>query len=252
VFYFILPHYVEKQTQFGLLHRDLTPRPSFLAMAAAGRFLAGARPLGRLQADDPGVQAYVFEARPDGRRAKVLVAWSQEAGGLELPEAPQAVFDHLGRAREVAGGRLKLGPAPQFAVLKPGTHLVLTPPPARPAVLPGRPSPIVLQAVLPETSILLRESAYKLPAGQVSRIPIFAYNFGDRRARGRLAVTAPEPWRAELPAEVEIGPGERKELSLSLTARPAAEITKARITGDFGPAGRPVLSLRFQVPGKGD
>ena len=78
VFYFLLPHYVEKQTQFGLLHRDLTPRPSFLAMAASGRFLAGARPLGRLRADAPDVQAYLFDAKPDGRRARVLVAWSPE------------------------------------------------------------------------------------------------------------------------------------------------------------------------------
>jgi hypothetical protein len=251
VFYFILPHYVEGQTQFGVLRKDLTPRPAFLALAAAGRLLASARPLGRVQADDPAVRAYLFDARPDGRRANVLVAWSEEQRSLELPQAPQALFDHLGRAREVSGGKLKLGPAPQFILLAGGTRLPLAPPPARPAMLPGHPSPVVLQAVLPDTSIVLRESAYRLSAGETARIPIFAYNFSDQPARGRLAVAVPEQWRAELPEEAQIAPGERKEVPLRLTGAPGARIAKVRITGEFGPAGRTVLSLRFQIPGKG-
>ena len=248
VFYFILPHFVEGQTQFGVLRKDLTPRPAFLALAAAGRLLASARPLGRVQAGDPGVQAYLFEARPDGRRASVLVAWSKEELSLNLPQAPEAVFDHLGRAREVSGASLRLGAAPQFIVLGGGTRLSLAPPPARPALLRGQPSPVVLQAVLPETSIVLAESAYRLPAGGPARIPIFAYNFSDQPVRGRLLATVPEPWRAELPEETELAPGERKELALRLTAASGPRIAKVRITGEFGSAGRTVLSLRFQMP----
>ena len=250
VFYFILPHFVEGQTQFGVLRKDLTPRPAFLALAAAGRLLASARPLGRLQAEDPAVQAYLFDAKPDGQSAKVLVAWSDEERSLELPQAPEAIFDHLGRAQNASAGMLKLGAAPQFIVLGGGTPLPLplTPPAARPALLPGLPSPVVLQAVLPETSIVLAESAYRITAGQPARIPIFLYNFGDQPARGRLAAAVPETWRAELPLEEEISPGERKELSLRLTGAPGARIAKVRITGEFGPAGAAVLSLRFQVP----
>ena len=252
VFYFILPHYVEGQTQFGVLRKDLTPRPAFLALAAAGRLLASARPLGRVQANDPAVRAYLFDAKPDGRRADVLVAWSEEPRSFELPQAPQALFDHLGRPREVSGGKLKLGAAPQFIVLGGGMRLPLAPPPARPALLPGHPSPVVLQAVLPETSVVLSESAYRLSAAQPSHIPIFAYNFSDEPARGRLAAVVPEQWRAELPQEAEIAPGERKELSLRLTGAPGARMAKVRITGEFGPAGRAVLSLRFQIPEKGE
>jgi len=250
VFYFILPHYVEGQTQFGLLRKDLTPRPAFLALAAAGRLLASARPLGRVQADDPAMHAYLFDARPDGRRAQVVVAWSQEERSFALPQAPEAIFDHLGRTREVSGEKLNLGAAPQYIVLTGGTRLPLTPPPARPPVLAGRPSPVVLQAVLPETSILLGESAYRLPAGQPTRVPIFAYNFSDKPVRGRLAAAVPGQWRAELPQEADIAPGERKELSLLLAGPAGPQTAKARITGDFGPAGSPVLSLRFQIPGK--
>ena len=49
-FYFMLPHYVEGQTQFGLIHPDLTPRPAYVALAAVGRLLADAKPLGKLKA----------------------------------------------------------------------------------------------------------------------------------------------------------------------------------------------------------
>jgi hypothetical protein len=250
VFYFILPHFVEGQTQFGLLRKDLTPRPAFLALAAAGRLLASARPLGRVQADDPAVRAYLFNARPDGRRAQVLVAWSEEERTFALPQAPKAIFDHLGRPLEVSGGKLTLGPAPRFIVLRDGTPLSLTPPPARPPVLPGRPSPVVLQAVLPESGIALDESAYRLSAGQPNDVPIFAYNFSDKPAHGRLVAAVPDRWQAELPQEVTIAPGERKELLLRLTGLTGSQAAKVRITGDFGPAGSAVLSLRFQIPAK--
>ena len=51
-FHFILGHYTEGSThhnkvQFGLLRKDMTPRPSYVALAAVGRFLAGAKPLGK-------------------------------------------------------------------------------------------------------------------------------------------------------------------------------------------------------------
>ena len=48
-FYFLFPHYVEGQTQFGIVRPDLTPRPAYVALAAVGHLLADAKPLGRLQ-----------------------------------------------------------------------------------------------------------------------------------------------------------------------------------------------------------
>ncbi|NLH40792.1 MAG: hypothetical protein GX448_03045, partial [Planctomycetes bacterium] len=51
-FHFILGHYCEGgKIQFGLLRLDETPRPSYVALAAVGRFLAGARCLGRWDLD---------------------------------------------------------------------------------------------------------------------------------------------------------------------------------------------------------
>ena len=112
-FYFMLPHYVERQTQFGLLHPDLTPRPAYVALAAVGRLLADAQPLGKLKADKRSVHGFLFRARPDGKEQLVLVAWAdRNQPRLPLPTRPLAAFDHLGRARAATADTLELSPAP--------------------------------------------------------------------------------------------------------------------------------------------
>ncbi|MGO8928237.1 MAG: hypothetical protein ACLQU3_15310 [Limisphaerales bacterium] len=259
VYYFILPHFVEGQTQFGVLRPDLTPRPAFVALAAAGRLLADAEPLGQVKDGSNSIHAFLFRARPDGQSADVLVAWSKSEVEFELPKPPKACFDHLGRTREVTGKVLNLSRAPLIAVLDRGTRLSLVPPPEPAKLEPGKPSLVVMQAVMPEASIVLEKSAYKVPAGQTTTIPIFLYNFGAKAARGRLSTpmsfnsTRPlvsPPWEAELPREVEVAPGERKELALRLTgvSTNGVEAAAIRITGEFGSAGRTVLSLNL-VPG---
>jgi hypothetical protein len=259
VFYFMLPHYVEGETQFGVLRPDLTPRPAFVALAAVGRLLADAKPLGRLKTGSGSIHAFLFQARPDGRRADVLVAWSEAETAFELPKPPKACFDHLGRAREVSGKVLKLSRAPLLFVLADGTCLPLVPPPNPPKLMLGKPSPVVMQAVLPEETIVLGKSAYKIPAGQTTSIPIFLYNFGGKPARGRLSTSmsfrsakpiAPDVWGVEFPTEVEVAPGERKELALRLTSVSTNGLKDAtiRITGEFGGPRKPVLSLNL-VPG---
>jgi hypothetical protein len=256
VFYFILPHFVEGQTQFGLLRPDLTPRPAFVALAAAGRLLADARPLGRLKAGNDSIQGYLFRAKPDGRRADVLVAWSKSEAAIELPKPPSACFDHLGRAHDMSGKVLKLGRAPVYAVLAAGTQLQLAPAPAAPKRLPGKASPVVLQALLPEDRIVLEKSAYIIPAGPTASVPIYLYNFSPKPARGKLSASVslqpnssatPEPWGAEMLREVEVQPGERKELALRLAgvSTNGLECATIRVTGEFGSAGKPVLSFRL-------
>ncbi len=69
-FYFLFPHYVEGRTQFGIVHRDLTPRPAYVALAAVGRLLAGARPLGRWQVSSRQARAFLFLRGPTDRMRK--------------------------------------------------------------------------------------------------------------------------------------------------------------------------------------
>lgn len=247
VFYFMLPHYSEGTVQFGLLHADLTPRPGYLALAAVGRLLADAKPLGRLALPDAAGQAYFFAAKPDGHAADVMVAWAQQETSLELPKAPKACFDHLGRPRPVEGKTLKVGPAPVYAVLAKHAHPALTPPPKPAKLLTGKPGPVVLQALLPEEDVVVDKSAYTLAGLKSNKVPVFLYNFGDRKAEGCLKASGPDGWRITLPETAEIGPGERKELTLELNCgnTNAWAEGRVRISGDFGAGGKPVLALQF-------
>lgn len=282
VFYFLLPHYVEGQTQFGLLRPDLTPRPGYVALAAVGRWLADAKPLGRLRSAHPGLRAFVFEARPDGRRGAVLVAWTTNGQAqLRLPTAPEGVVDHLGRPLPTAS-ELQLSPAPVFALLPRSAagRLDLEPPPQAAPRLKATPSPLVLHALWPKEQVALKDSAYRIRPGTVTRIPLYLYNFGPRTAQGRLNVTGPADWQvalAEVPgqaapqesrAEAEstnsdrwpapatqaltlqpLPPQQRTALLLWVLS-PAASATNlvgtVQVKGDFGAAGQPILSLRLR------
>jgi hypothetical protein len=248
VFYFMLPHYVEGQVQFGVVRRDLTPRPAFLALAAAGRLLSDAKPLGRVECGDPDVRGFLFAAEPDGRRAEVLVIWSEQERSFRLPVPAQSAYDHLGRRVELSGLEVKVARAPRFIVLAHGAHFPLIPPPPPAQRLSGSPSAVVLQAVLPENSIMLEASAYKVPAGTVTSIPLFVYNFGTKRVQGRLRVTASEGWQVDVPGEVAINPGERGQIEARVTPAPGQGPIegKIRFTGEFGSSQRPVLALRLR------
>jgi hypothetical protein len=76
---------------------------------------------------------------------------------------------------------------------------------------------------------------------------LFVYNFGSKTVRGSLAVDLPEHWKAQGLPNVEIEPGERKELALHLRhpQNLYGKDAKVRVTGHFGEAGTPVLAFRL-------
>jgi hypothetical protein len=251
-FYFMLPHYCEGQTQFGILHRDLTPRPAYLALAAVGRLLADAHPLGKMPAS-ANTRAFVFRARPDGRESDVLVAWTTEGESvLELPGAPSALYDHLGRGKSLAQGEsktiLKITPTPVFAVFNKNAFATgtLRSAPKPPALKNEKPSPIVLQVLAPQETISPSLSACRISSEKPDSLRIFAYNFGDHKSAGRFSVTAPAGWAIQFPSRIELAPGERRELPLTVDSHSGstAPVETIRIQGEFGDAGQPVLSVR--------
>ncbi|MFH1743220.1 MAG: hypothetical protein ABIH23_29795 [bacterium] len=80
-FHFILGHYTggRNKIQFGLLRFDQTPRPSYVALAALGRLLAGGKCMGRWRIDgEPYAHVYAFRAKPDGIDRDVLIAWAEK------------------------------------------------------------------------------------------------------------------------------------------------------------------------------
>lgn len=245
VFYFMLPDYVEGRKQYGILHRDLTPRPAFVAAAAVGRLLAGAKPLGRIEIGEKSGQAYCFSAEPDGKPADVLVIWAKEDQDFELPALPLECFDQLGRAKPVIGKTVKVGRRPIYVILEKGAHGHLIPPPKPAPLLSGSPGPLVLQALLPKADIILNKSAYRMQ-GEKKTIPIYLYNFGTAKERGRLSVKLPEGWKAEMHPDAEISPGERKEIPMELEycggKKPV--LADIRVDGKFGTGGDPLLAFR--------
>jgi hypothetical protein len=248
-FYFLFPHYVEGQTQFGIVRPDLTPRPAYVALAVVGHLLADAKPLGQLNHTNVDVRAYCFAARPDGREREVLVAWTAKgASELELGSTLQveAAFDQIGR-RVATTTRLPLTRAPIFAVFPKGSvrHLPLVPPPATPARLADKPSPIVLQALWPADQIDLNRSALRVPTTDPTSIPVFAYNFSTESARGDLRVSTPADWQVTLPADIQIEPGERMEFALKVQAGDHRAPATLCLHGDFGGLGEAILSLRL-------
>ncbi|MDH7504388.1 MAG: hypothetical protein QHJ82_16970 [Verrucomicrobiota bacterium] len=78
---------------------------------------------------------------------------------------------------------------------------------------------------------------------------IRAYNFSDKPLSGKLHVTAPPNWLANVKPELQLAPNSDIDLQLELTTPSAADAQFGRvtITGEFGPDNQAVLSLRFKL-----
>ncbi len=253
-YFFILGNYCEGKVQFGLLRHDLTPRRGYLALAATGRLLAGARPLGRLT--NGVLRAYAFRAQPDGGARDVLVAWADKdavSAGFARGLSMEAVYDGYGRA--VGGWPSELGAMPVFAVLPAGEagKLDLAPPLA-PAPAPSAAvySPVVMQAVMPQARSRLDIQAYQVSLGAENTVPVALYNFGGQPVCGTIAAaSAPAGWRVSVPREpLSLRPMERLVVAARVAfptnaGREAVFGAPVTLRGAFGRAGEPVLSFRL-------
>lgn len=279
-FHFILGHYYEtrNQVQFGLLRRDQTPRPSYVALAAVGRFLAGAKCLGRWNLpDEPQAHVYAFKAQPDGQAYDVLVAWAERPGEWDqkgktvvdwsLPQGLTAtgVYDYLGRSLGPTVPA-SLRPAAVFVLLRPGDadKLPLEPPPGS-AWRDGEPCPVVLQLHMPRsTSVNVKQIPWasdfehRVEPEKDIALPLYVYNFGDKHIRGTVVVDhAPAAWTLRPSTwAVTLDPLQRQALpcrfSMPQRASDKDSDNWIRLTGDFGGDGRPVLAFRLiSSPGEG-
>jgi len=240
VFYFMLPHYVEGQTQYGVLHEDLTPRPAFAAVAAAGRFLAHAKAAGKTKWGDSGVAYFFSSGSATGEEHRVAVAWSS-LQPIELP-ARAGVFDHLGRAVP-ADKPIRLGNAPMYFTDMLAGDVQKAPAPA--ATKTTEPCRIVLQAVVAPEKAILEESAYKIDSKRGSEMSLFVYNFGMEPVKVKLDAQGPEGWSVEVLAGVELWPNDRKAATLRIKPGPWRNLgERVRITASGAAAGEAVLSFR--------
>ena len=69
--------------------------------------------------------------------------------------------------------------------------------------------------------------------------------FGRNPVIGKLRVLSPSGWQVTLPADLEIAPGDRKELALTIQGGDRRGLSILRVQGDFGKEGEAALSARL-------
>jgi glycerophosphoryl diester phosphodiesterase len=271
-FHFILGHYHEpNEVQFGLLRLDLTPRPAYVALAAVGRHLAGARVLGRWRPIDD-LQVHAFRARPDGVEQDVLVIWAERdvewagRGGTavewRLPNTVDVLgaWDYLGRER-AAGLPKEIRSAPWFVHLPAGqaSTLPLEPPPAlAPRQSKTRACPVVLQLTLPRSAEVRVEDlpwseghAYAAAKGEWLELPIEVYNFASDRVEGGFRVAdQPPDWQVEFPDHrLRLDTMERETVVGRLRLPEATQTGDGWVVlrGEWGPQGKSALAFRVRT-----
>jgi hypothetical protein len=270
-FHFILGNYQEPNgVQFGLLRLDLTPRPAYVALAAVGRCLAGARALGRWR---PGqdVNVFAFCAQPDGQERDVLVVWVEKevdwpgrgatTANWRLPANLRVleVVDYLGRSQSARFPE-PLSSSPVFVMLPPGeaSKLGLESPPPLATRRPGNPSPVVLQLSLPRAMVRKVEDlpwsegyAYQAAPGQPLALNLHAYNFATNTVAGRLRIVRqPQGWAVTLPVEdFTLASMGRQPLKGSLQVPETTNVRDGWVVlkADCGANGQPVLAFRVLV-----
>lgn len=253
-FFFILGNYAENEKQFGILRHDQTPRPGYVALAAIGRFLAGATCIGRwLPKDNPSLRIYAFRSRPDGKQQDVLIIWAKQPTKCSLPEglSIEAIYDYLGRP---IGGKMpeEINSPAIFALLPKGDaqKLPLESPLPCSGSRGGRASPVVLQIQMPHTATNLEQQAHTLAADETN-IEMFVYNFIDTAVSGTITIEnipdsyklTPDRW------EITVEPMELKRIdshiNISKGGDKSAETGWIKLRGDFGKAGQPALAFRL-------
>lgn len=269
-FFFILPWYLERGVQFGLLDRKVRPGPGYVALAAMASALGNAAEPRVLEALPAGIAGYLF-ARGDGREAAVV--WAEgERRSLVLPEGAEAQ-DVYGRGVSAGPDRAVtvtsravyvVGGPEGFAAWKPrrcrpsSTASAASRDPARGGAAPSAPGDvgeIGLREVVPR--FLFRadrgdksREAWKVTVEGTLAGKLQVYNFSGTAFRGRVRIAA-EPGLAVEPAEAEVSVEADGLATIDVLLRwepDGADVRKARAVvvraraegGRAGGAGQPV------------
>lgn len=240
-FQFILGHYQEPNgVQFGLLRKDFTPRPAYVALAAVGRFLAGAHCVGAWH-PTPEVNVVGFKARPDGVVRDVLVVWTEREADWESRGTNRvkmtwpallkvaACYDFLGRPLATQLPQ-EIGSAPMF-ILLPRNQMAALPLEQLPLAEPRSrvTSPLVLQTLFSKEHRVPVEDvrwsgayAYGCKSGEKTTFTLAAYNFGKATCPMEVSVEKlPSGWvLSPMHWSWELASMDRKTTEVTLTCGP--------------------------------
>lgn len=239
-FFFVFPYYLENGVQFGALHRDLSPRPACVAMAAAVDLLGQARYLGQLPLPKtPGVKVLAFLQA----QRRVLLVWADKPVTIVLPVGVShvAISDLMGRRRtvETAGGKLELevGPRAQYVLgVAQSLERLLSGKVRPPGKLPQtRPCPVILRGQAQLTSLDKDRDYYHIGTEQFT-YTVETCNFdAQQTATGKLTLTLPAGWQAKPEAATLRLPPRGRVLSrFTVTpGQPTSEVVKLTVKPEF-------------------
>jgi hypothetical protein len=201
-FVFVMPYYVENGVQFGLLHKDLSPRPAMIALAVAANVLGEAKYVGCCPALPRGVEAHVF----DTGEKTVAVIWSDRPQTVDLPVGASEVevINLVGARsrRESVAGRLRLdvGRAAQYVVgITELGKVGLTHVPRRAGVVPtNHPCPVVARGYAKQLAIKKHTDCYVLSSTDAVNYEVEVCNFDEKAAHPvALQLDLPKGWSAK-------------------------------------------------------
>jgi hypothetical protein len=240
-FFFVYPYYLENGVQFGALRRDLSPRPAFIAIAAAVDILGAATFLGQYDLGPDGADAYAFAF--DNGSEKVLVVWSAQVRTIELVVGAERVqvADVMGNRAsvEAPGGKLSLpiSPSPQYVIGLGEAALAHLKGPLRPPGTPPalHPNPVVLRGQARGQKLNKAANAYII-GGEPFKYTVEVYNLSENDAHsGIIKIEQPQGWQVE-PAEwqVSLEPMGRNVQDVTVTPQnPHPAVHKLWVRGIF-------------------
>jgi len=254
-FFFVLPDYLERGTQFGARRPDGSPHPALVALSAAANLLGTAEYLGRLP--DERAEVHAFGA---GRRT-VLVLWADAPVAVPVPTDRKSieVTDLFGAPRTGAArnGTAMVEAGPDAVYVRDAGGTVgsrLTDRPARrPAIRARRRPPPVVVSGFARLPFVKERNAYVLPAAAATASG-FAYavevvNLDAKRpAAGSVNLVLPAGWRAEgVRREFTLGPMDRLAYEVSILPSGAGlETVRVRIEARSGKDEVPPAISEFQ------
>lgn len=241
LYYFCLFDFTEEAGQvWGIIMPEtLEPRPAYVALAAAGRLLAGARPLGAIQQLPEGVEGWLVESVIDGVKKKVAVLWKNDSSPAPCPAlATESAWDVWGR--KLPRVPKTVGSMPLYLVLNPDATVSVTPLSMRKVLTTIRPldiSPVVADFRRPDR-FKSRIGDFFLLTHLDNTLDLDVYNFSSSEQKGVWSVESTDGVVAKIPVPSQtLAAGARASLRLQVRGNPSqadGRVYWIQVTGRFG------------------
>jgi hypothetical protein len=214
-FYFVFPYYLEGINDWGILRKDLTVYPSYVALANLTDTLRIGQYVGRLAGTPDGAESFVFETG----QGKVAVLWSEQELLWQAPR-PLVVRNFMGQQQQES--TLTIGPDPIFVF---AVDDMLVPEQAEEKFSypdPKRQSPLIplLDCQLDYNK---EQGGYASMGTEAFQVTLTLYNLGGKSYEGTAGLQLPDLWQVSPKVQdIVVKPGENA--IYSFTVRPQAAI----------------------------